>query len=118
MKIYLSHSTNFNFKEDLYQLIKKEDFHNNFIFPHEKSDKQYPVKKLFSSKKCNLIIAEISFPSTGQGIELGWANIRKIPIVCFYKNGANYSKSLNQISKKIIKYNDANDLIKKIKQLI
>ncbi len=118
MKIYLSHSINFDFKKNLYHLIKKEDFHKNFIFPHEKSDKQYPVKKLFSTKKCDLIIAEISLPSTGQGIELGWANIYKIPIICFYKSGASYSKSLNQISKKIIKYTDNTDLIEKIKKIL
>lgn len=118
MKIYISHSTNFNFKEDLYQLIRKEDFHKNFIFPHEKSNKKYPAKKLFSSKKCNLILAEISFPSTGQGIELGWANMYKIPIICFYKKGYNYSRSLKEISKKIIQYNDSKDLLKKLNKII
>lgn len=118
MKIYLSHSTNFNFQEDLYKFIKKENFYKNFILPHEKGSKQYPAKKLFSLKKCDLVLAEISHPSTGQGIELGWANINKIPIICIYKKGTNYSKSLSVITKKFIEYNSGDDLIKKIKKIL
>ncbi len=118
MKIYISHSTNFDFKKDLYQPIKDSNLSKEFIFPHEKSLKQNPLKKLFLSKKCNLIIAEISLPSTGQGIELGWANIYKIPIICFYKKGSNYSKSLKEISKKIIQYNNSKDLLEKIKKIL
>lgn len=119
MKIYISHSTNFDFKKDLYQPLKDSNLSKNFIFPHEKSLKQNTLKNIFSSKKCNLIIAEISFPSTGQGIELCLANIiYKIPIICFYKKGYNYSKSLKDVSKKFVQYNNSKDLIKKIKQII
>jgi hypothetical protein len=118
MKIYISHSTNFDFKKDLYQPLKDSNLNKNFIFPHEKNLKQNPLKKLFSSKKCKLIIAEISFPSTGQGIELGWANMYKIPIICFYKKGFNYSKSMKEISEKIIQYNNSKDLLEKIKKII
>jgi len=44
---------------------------HEIILPHDK-------RNLISKdiiKKCNLFIAEVSFPSTGLGIELGWANI-------------------------------------------
>lgn len=119
MKIYLSHSTSFDFKKDLYQPLKDSNLSKNFILPHEKSLKQNSLKMIFSSKKCKLIIAEISFPSTGQGIELCVANnIYKIPIICFYKKGYNYSKSLKDVSKKFIQYNDSKDLIEKIKKII
>jgi hypothetical protein len=118
MKIYISHSTNFNFKKELYQPIKKIKVDCNFIFPHKKNIKQHYLKKLFSSKECNLIIADVSFPSTGQGIELGWANFYKIPIICIYKQGSNYSKSLNSISKKFIKYKNSEDLVVKIKKIL
>lgn len=118
MKIYLNHSTNFDFKKNLYNPIKKSKLSKNFIFPHQNSLKPYSTKKFFALKKCDLIIAEVSFPSTGQGIELGWANDYEIPIICFYKKGTKYSKALNSITKKIIKYNDEQDLIEKIKNLL
>ena len=117
-KIYISHSTSFDFKKELYQPLKKAGLDYSFIYPHEKSSKPYPVKKLFLSKKCNLVIAEVSFPSTGQGIELGWANVYKIPIICIHKKGTNYSKSLKIITKKIIEYSDNLDLIEKMKKII
>jgi hypothetical protein len=118
MKIYISHSTNFDFKKELYEPIKKNNPEYNFIFPHKQNTKQHYLKKLFSSKKCNLIIADVSLPSTGQGIELGWANFYKIPIICIYKQGSNYSKSLTSISKRFIKYKNSEDLIKKIKNIL
>jgi hypothetical protein len=118
MKIYISHSTSFDYKKELYQPIKKASFDYNFIFPHDKNIKQHYLKKLFSSNKYKMVIADVSFPSTGQGIELGWANFYKIPIICIYKNGSNYSKSLNSISKKFIKYKDSEDLVEKLKKIL
>ncbi len=118
MKIYLSHSSSFNYKKELYQPIKKEAFFKYFILPHENSGKQNPIKKLFLSKKCRMIVAEVSFPSTGQGMELDYANIHKIPIICFYKKGFHYSKALTTITKKFIEYNDSKDLIEKIRKIL
>ena len=118
MKIYLSHSANFDFKKKLYKPIKVARLGDNFIFPHEKSMRQNPLKKLFLSKKIDFIIAEVSYPSTGQGIELGWANIYNIPIICIYKKKSSPSKSLKTVTKKFIKYTDEKDLIKKLNKII
>ena len=115
-KIYISHSTSFDFKKELYQPLKKAGLDYSFIYPHEKSSKPYPVKKLFLSKKCNLVIAEVSFPSTGQGIELGWANIFKIPIICIYQEGKKYSNSLEKLTQKFIAYKDSKGLIQKLRR--
>ncbi len=118
MKIYISHSTSFDFKEELYKPLKKSGLDCEFVLPHENTNNQYPVKELFASKKCDLIIAEVSFPSTGQGIELGWANDNNIPIFCFYKNGATYSKALGTVSENFTEYTDSIDLIEKIRKIL
>ncbi|MCX7956147.1 MAG: hypothetical protein N2593_03555 [Patescibacteria group bacterium] len=96
MKIYISHSTKYDYLNELYLPIKKTDFNKayQFIFPHEKSK-----EKLFNSKKlfyegCDLVLAEISYPSISIGIELGWANMLGIKIICLYKKGIKPSKSL------------------------
>ncbi len=73
MKIYIGHSREYNYLEDLYMPLKTSLLFKNheIILPHDK-------RNLISKdiiKKCNLFIAEVSFPSTGLGIELGWANI-------------------------------------------
>ena len=65
-------------------------------------------------KDCNLILAEVSYPSTGQGIELGWANAYAVPILCFHKKGIKPSGSLSVISDTLIDYEDSQDMIQKL----
>ena len=62
---------------------------NTFIFPHEKSLKPDDTREVIRTN--DLVIGKVSFPSTSQGIELGWANIWQIPIVCIYQSGKNFS---------------------------
>jgi len=73
----------------LYKFIRGSeiDQKHEIILPHEKNDEQFSSKKLFESG-CDLMVAEVSWPSTGLGIELGWADMHKIPIVFLYRKGA------------------------------
>ena len=116
MKIYIGHSREYNYLEDLYTPIKTSLLFNNheIILPHDKK----PGKRNFISKdiikKCNLFIAEVSFPSTGLGIELGWANIFNTPILCIYRKGTTISGSLKYLCDNFIEYSDSVDMIEKI----
>lgn len=116
MKIYVSHSTSFDFKKELYEPLRNlETDEIKFTFPHEASSDQFPTKQMLQDNKFELIIAECSFSSTGQGIELGWADSFGTPIVCILKTGSKYSGSLHTVSNHILEYDelDAN-LISKI----
>ena len=100
-KIYLSHSTNFDFKEELYKPLKKlKEF--ELILPHEKSEKPKSSKNVI--KTCSALIAEVSYPSLGVGIEIGWADSFGIPIIFIFKKGSKISSSLKIISNKFIEY--------------
>lgn len=116
MIIYVGHSTSFNFKKELYEPLKNSNLAkvHKFIFPHEASSKDFASKALFLSHGCDLVLAEVSFPSTGMGIELGWANANKIKIVCIHKEGTKFSESLKQVSQDFISYKDSQDLISKL----
>ena len=120
MTIYISHATNFDFKNELYLPIRKASINNQytFILPHETNNMPYETKALFASKKCNLIIAECSHPSTGQGIELGYADMLKIPVVCLYKYDAKISGSLKIITDIFLTYNTAGDMIETIERYL
>ncbi len=114
MTIYVSHSREFDFEKELYEPIRSANFFKNhtFIFPHEEGrEEPYPTKQFFQSGECDLILAEVSYPSTGQGIELGWADLLNIPIICHHKDGMRPSQSLSLISSKLIMYTDTSDLI-------
>lgn len=114
MKIYVCHSKGFDFKNELYEPLKNSGLNVEFIFPHENSSESFNSKELFEKHLCDLVLAEVSIPATGQGIELGWANVFNIPIVCFYKTGTIPAGSLRVITDKIIEYSDSNDLINKL----
>jgi len=120
MNIYIAHSSSFDFKKELYNPIKNSSLINNhtFIFPHENSDKLFNSKDLFEKHNCDLIIAEVTNQSTSLGIELGWANLFNIKIVCIYKKGAVISKGLQAVSKDVIEYSDEEDLVNEINKIL
>ncbi len=115
MKIYIAHSSGFNYEEELYAPIRKSELskEHKIIFPHEKSAAQFNSKE-FLKKEANLVIAEISYPSTGMGIELGWADYLNLPVICVYKKNSNYSKATIVIAKEMIEYLNSSELIKKL----
>ncbi len=111
MKIYLAHSTWFDFKNELYTFIRgsKIDQEHEIILPHEKNDEQFSSNKFFESG-CDLMVAEVSYPSTGLGIELGWANIHNIPIICIYRKWVIISWALKTVSKDFLEYEKASEI--------
>lgn len=104
MKIYVSHSTAFDYQYELYNPIREftKNATHEFYLPHEKSHLPHDTKSVI--KNSDLILAEVSFPSTGQGIELGWANIFEIPIIGIYKTSQIASSSLEIILTQQHKY--------------
>jgi len=119
MKIYISHKRRSNFLEELYLPIKNSPLakKHQFIFPHE-SDAHFDSKDAILNKKIDAIIAEVSFPATGQGIELGWADTQNIPIICIFKTGSEIAGSLKTLTDNFIEYGDAKDLIEKLSREI
>ena len=119
MKILVTHSSNFDYKNELYVPLRSSSLNSDhsFILPHE-TGQAIPTRPFLEKKEVDLLIAEVSYPSTGQGIELGWADIFKIPVICIYKKGQIYSGSLYLVSKQFIEYESSEDLIKKITEYL
>jgi len=118
MRIYIGHSRECDFVKELYTPLKNSSLAKNheLVFPHYKSEK--PFSSLNFLKTCDLMIAEVSFPSTGLGIELGWADILKVPIVFIYKSSSRISGSLKAMSEKFIEYSSKEDLVEKLEKEI
>jgi hypothetical protein len=113
MKVYVSHKRKMADLDMFYKTIEHTSGFE-WILPHKFSDKPFDSKKLFESKGCDKIFAEVSEPATGQGIELGWANMLNIPIVCGFKAGTKPSGSLKLVASKFFEYTDFNDLATKL----
>lgn len=116
MKIYLSHSGNYNFESELYDPIKSSpliSIHEIF-FPHERENIGTNSKDLIAS--ADLLLAEVSHPSTGQGIELGWANANGTQILCFHNASTKISNSIKFVAKDFVEYESSDDLLNKLQE--
>jgi len=116
MQVYICHSSNFDYHNQLYHPLKSSPLWQKyrFILPHEKNSQPVNSKEII--KNSNLIIAEATYPSTGMGIELGWADDARKKILCVYKAGTKISSSMNIISDNFIEYKTSDELIQQLEQ--
>lgn len=117
MKIYVVHSRDIDYINELYNPIKNSSVYENntVIFPHE-SDKSVNSKEII--KEADLVIAEVSKDSIGMGIELGWAEFVGDEILCISKTGLKISSSLKYITNNFIEYEDSTDLVVKLENYL
>lgn len=117
MRIYIAHSASFDFVKQLYQPIKQSAMWRRLeiILPHDHGNDFHSREAI---KTCDLLIAEVSFPSTGEGIELGWADADGVPIAAIYRAGAKYSGSIKNLTDRLEPYSSANDMLGVIAKLI
>ncbi len=121
MNVYVTHSKHFfDYQKELYEPLENSVLAQNhkFIFPHNENETPFSSKKMMQSKGFDLILAEVSYPATGQGIELGWADAYSIPIVCIYKENAKIAGSLKRITNSFVEYNDHKDLVEKLGKIL
>lgn len=117
MKIYIGHSNDFNFKEELYMPIMNSKLNEKveFIFPHL-TDKTFNSKEII--EQSDLFIAEVSRPSLGLGIEIGRAEMKNKRILCIYDEKFRVPSSLKYVNVDILAYKDTENMICKIEEYI
>lgn len=118
MKICVTHATQLDFINKLYNPIKNSELYKNheIFFPHDEVSKNINTKEII--KQCDLVLAEVSIPSVGQGIELGWADFVEKPILCIYQKGSSYSSALKFITNNFLEYENETDMVSKIQNFI
>ena len=114
MNIYISHSSGYDYEDEIYKPIKGSGLAttHRFFLPHEPEN--IDVDANDELKQTDALVAEVSLASTGQGIELGQANVAGVPIICFFRTGSKPSSSLRFVTDKIIEYADTHDLLAKL----
>jgi len=114
MNIYISHSGAYDYENDLYKPLKESELAktHHFFLPHEPENLDTDAKT--ELKHTDILVAESSLPSTGQGIELAQAEAAGVPVVCFYKTGSKPSSSLRFITNEVIEYKDMDDFFVKL----
>ncbi|MFA5857211.1 MAG: hypothetical protein WC867_07650 [Candidatus Pacearchaeota archaeon] len=120
MEIYVTHSRSFDYKNHLYFPIRRSHINqeHKIILPHEESDEPFNSKSIITGGSLSLLVAEVSFKSTAQGVELGWADISKVPIALFYRPDSNPSNALRKVSSLFVPYSNDRELIEGMESVI
>lgn len=110
-QIYVAHSRSFDYVKRLYQPLHGSGLteQHHFILPHE--TKKYQNSKKIFQVSCDVVLAEITFDSTGVGIELGWAEMYHVPIFACYEFGSVPSQSALKIADFALEYMEVDELI-------
>lgn len=117
MKIYVGHSSSIDFREKLYRPLKESSLteEHDFVFPHEDSDELFDSKS-FLREEADLFIAEVSEASTGLGIELGWADVFDVPVLCIHREGSEVSSSLQVLNGEVKSYGE--ELVSEVEKFL
>lgn len=113
MKILVTHSSGFDFENELYLPIKASSLYaeHTILLPQD-GKRMVLTKEIIGDQ--DLIIAECSYPSTGQGIELGWASMLNVPILGLYKTDKTASRALSYVTDACIQCSNGTEMVEKI----
>jgi hypothetical protein len=118
MKIFIAHSSAYDFVNELYRPLKTSLLlagEHELIFP---MDDGRPGNSRSEVQACGLLIAEVSLPSTGMGMEIGWVDAVNIPIITIAKEGSAPSKALVYVTKDTHFYTSPESLVTLVETLV
>jgi len=121
MKIYVAHSSGYDYRSELYAPIKQSRLSELYSFhlPHDISIEPSPNEKVKETiKNCVYFVADVSYPSIGLGIEMGWAEMFGVPILVMHKHGNKISNVVGLMTKNIFTYKDKNEMIKNLEKYL
>lgn len=119
MKIYVGHSSSFDYKQDLYKPLKNSELSadHELIFPHENSEELFNSRE-FLREEADVMIAEVSNPSTGLGVELGWADQFDVSIICVCQKDSQPSSALKAVTDDVLVYENSSKLVKVLEKAL
>ena len=96
------------------QIISNKDY--LLILPHEKDINSSNTRDFY--KDIDIFIAEVSKSGIGLGIEIGWIYDENKSIYCIHKSDTKVSKSIYTVTNNIYEYNDTNEMLDIIKEIV
>ncbi len=113
MKIFVAHSSNFDFKNKLYIPLRDSALNSahEILLPQEG-----PIEEITREmiNNCDAVVAEVSAPSLGAGIEIGWADAAHVPVVAMYEKDSHPSFSIDNAVSNRFEYENADDMLEKL----
>lgn len=117
MLLQFWHSSDYDYEKELYEPIRQSNLtrEHEIILPHEHNPM---INSKETLQKVDVFFAEVSSPSIGLGIELGYADMYGKKIICFSKKGAKITSALKYVCKDFFEYTNAEDMIQHIQETI
>lgn len=118
MKIVVTHSSGFDYEAELYGPLRASSLmlQHSILLPHEPQNRNVSTKVQLLD--AHLVVAEVSYPSTGQGIELGWADMMNVPILMLHRTEMRPSRSLSFLNGSLVAYNGPEDLLRRVQKRV
>ena len=119
MRIYVAHKQGADFQDELYAKLRQSALNteHTIILPHEQIGVSFDSKQLLH-QGVDVMIAEVTFHAIGVGMEIAYADVFGVPLLCVYRNGSKPSNSALQKAKKVIEYETIEGLISDIEKLL
>ena len=113
--VYFGHANAYDYQE-MYRVLIASNISKKYelILPHLNNPNKDNSKEI---DRCDLVVAEVSLPSTGLGIELGRI-FNKKPILCIHRKGVMVSGALKHITKEFMDYKDLPDMVVKLEDYL
>ncbi len=113
MKIFIAHSSNFDFKNKLYVPLRASALNSEheILLPQEG-----PIEEITRDmiNNCGAVVADVSAPSLGAGIEIGWADAAHVPVIAMYEKDAHPSFSIDNAVTDRFEYESSDDMLEKL----
>lgn len=113
MKIYVAHASGFDFRTKLYEPLRASalDTEHEILLPQEG-----PIEEITRDMlgQADALVADVSMPSLGVGIEIGWADSFSMPVIAIYEKGSTPSFSIDNAVTTRFEYENGEDLVEKL----
>jgi len=113
MKIFVAHSSNFDFRNKLYIPLRGSALNSEheILLPQEGEIEEITREMI---NNCDAVVAEVSAPSLGAGIEIGWADAASVPVIAMYEKDSHPSFSIDNAVSDRFEYENADDMLEKL----
>ena len=115
MKIYIAHSRKIDFKNKLYLPLRNSSLNaeHEILLPHEHDGAIEEITREMI-KDADALVADVSQPSLGAGIEMGWADAFGVPVIAMSERGATVSFSIDNVVTDRFEYDSPEDMLQKL----
>jgi hypothetical protein len=119
LRVRVGHATGYDYEAQLYAVLRglKLPTDATVSLPHAGGATGDCTKSFFAAG-CDLFIAEVSAPSTGLGMELAYADMHGVPVVCVHRSDCRPSSSVKMVSQTILGYESPEELARHVEALV